>query len=51
MMDKGKDVPSGIRSTTRKNRSYSFWERKRYSIVYFVRVYESCSGRKGRIIS
>lgn len=48
MMDEGRDILAGTRFPTRKNRSYSFWKRKRYSIVYFVSVYESCSGRKGR---
>jgi len=48
MMDEGRDIPSGTRFPTRKNRSYSFWKRKVYSIVYFVSVYESRSDRKGR---
>lgn len=47
-MDEGRDVPSGTRFSNRKNRSYSFWKGKRYSILYFVSVYESCSDRKGR---
>jgi hypothetical protein len=51
MTDELRDVPPGTRIPTRKDRSYSFWKRKKYNSVHFVRVYESFSDRKGRIIS